>query len=98
MEYWYDSFHTGAMRIIDRDRQIIYGSDPKEKHWEVMFKIIGKNKICVDFNTKKTHRIHKIMIATFTDRQNSLEWSDGNIWRRMRVDPHIVLAKVDSKK
>ena len=29
MEYWYDPRHTGALRVIDTKKQIIYGSDPK---------------------------------------------------------------------
>ena len=29
--------------------------------------------------------------ATYKEKKNQLHWSDGNIWRRIPLDPSIVL-------
>jgi hypothetical protein len=101
LEYWFDTHHTGCMRIIDHNKQIIYGSDPKEKQWQVSFTYkpnTNKKTLVIDFATKRTHRVHKIMIATYIDRQNSLLWNDDNIWQRIRVNPRTVLQYYENEK
>jgi hypothetical protein len=55
LEYWYDKHHTGALRIIDHANKVIYGSDPKELEWKVVFEPIQPNTILVNFHSKKTH-------------------------------------------
>ena len=91
IEYWFDKNHTGALRVLDYENNKIFGCDPKEKDWIVSFTVIDKNKISVDFHSKDTHRGHKIMIASYSDRRNSLNWPDGNVWKRIRVNPEDVL-------
>ena len=90
IEYWYDKNHTGAIRKIDYKEKTIIGDDPKEKNWKVSFQIIKKNNIIqVDFTNKKTHHGKKIMIATYKNRRNNLEWEDGNVWSRIRTKSSI---------
>ena len=100
-EYWYDPKHTGALRIIDLKNKIIYGSDPNEKKWIVNFEFINNDKLKVNFKNKKTHRFSKILYATYSNRKNSLLWSNdeysknyGNEWKRLRVDPRFVLSMI----
>jgi hypothetical protein len=87
IEYWYDKNHTGALRKIDYVKHIISGDDPREENWNVSFKLIKKNSIEIDFTNKITHHGKKIMTATYKNRRNNLEWSDGNIWFRIRTKP-----------
>jgi hypothetical protein len=101
-EYWYDSHHTGALRIVDHRAQRIHGGDPKEPMWTVRFEPTARG-LLVDFAAKRTHRGRQTMEATYEDRRQVLAWPDGNRWRRMRVDPRIVLAQMpplpdDAKK
>ena len=95
IEYWYDKNHTGALRILDNKKKLIYGGDPKELNWIVPFGKINSKTIRVDWHSKKTHHGRKIMVATYKNRRNSIAWSDGNEWKRMRVNPQIIL---DNKK
>lgn len=96
MEYWYDPQHTGAMRIIDHKNNCIYGSDPKEPLWQVSFKVLNleKKTLIVDFKNKKAHHGKKILKTTYCDRNMTLNWEDGNKWRRMKQDPRILLNKM----
>lgn len=95
IEYWFDTHHTGCLRIIDHKKNVIYGSDPAEKYWQV--KIIKNNgkQLTIDYYSKKTHIVNKIMTATYVNRRNDLVWSDGNVWKRIRMDPHVLLNHVD---
>ncbi len=94
-EFWFDSHHTGAIRIIDHQRRVIHGSDPREKRWTVPF-TYGKNRnhLVVDFSTKKTHRHCQHMEPVYRARRQVLHWPDGNEWRRIRVDPRLVLKMI----
>ena len=47
MEFWYDPNHTGALRIIDHNKGLIYGSDPKESYWIVSFEALKKDTLIV---------------------------------------------------
>ena len=47
MEFWYDPNHTGALRIIDHNKGLIYGSDPKEPYWIVSFETLKKDTLIV---------------------------------------------------
>lgn len=101
LEYWFDTHHTGCIRIIDHNTQTIYGSDPKEKEWKVLFEYkpnTNKKTLLIDFTTKKTHRVHKKMIAIYKNNRNELHWlNDGNIWLRIRVNPENVLKYYKNK-
>ena len=94
MEFWYDPQHTGALRIIDKKNNIIYGSDPNESYWEVTFNVLNNDTLIVDFRNKKTHRGKKIFRTTYEDRNMTLHWEDGNKWRRMKQDPRLLLLKI----
>ena len=97
-EYWYDPQHTGALRIIDYENSLIYGSDPNEPYWVVSFKTVDKgNSLIVDFHNKKTHHGRVILKTTYKDRRMTLHWEDGNKWRRIKQDPNILLQKVKTK-
>ena len=87
IEYWYDKNHSGTLRKIDYKQNKIIGDDPNEKNWKVSFKLVKKNIIEIDFTNKITHHGKKIMTATYINRRNNLEWSDGNIWFRIRNKP-----------
>ena len=94
-EFWYDQNHTGALRIIDHTRKMIYGSDPREKRWKVPFTTSHAGRsLQVDFGPKHTHRHHQQMEAVYRERRQVLQWPDGNKWRRVRVDPRIVLRMI----
>ncbi len=94
MEYWYDPNHTGALRIIDHNKGLIYGSDPKEPYWIVSFETLKKDTLIVDFRNKKTHHGKKMLSTKYEDRKMTLHWEDGNKWRRIRQDPRILLNKI----
>ena len=91
IEYWYDSHHTGTIRVLDHNKQIIYGSDPKELRWKVHFTYYNDYTLIVDFKTKNKHYGRTILETTYKNMRNELHWSDGNIWKRIRLDPSIVL-------
>ena len=95
MEYWYDPNHTGALRIIDHNKQIIYGSDPKDSFWVVQFEK-NKNILIVNFKNKKTHHGKKILLTKYEDRNMTLHWEDGNKWRRIKQNPMILLTKLNN--
>ena len=48
----------------------------------------------MDFQKKKTHHGRRIMEPRYTQRRQILAWPDGNEWRRVRVDPRIVLSMI----
>ena len=93
MEFWFDPRHTGALRIIDYKKGLIYGSDPNEPHWVVSFEKITDDSIKVNFENKKTHHGKQVMIAKYSNRRNNLNWPDTNVWLRIRQDPRILLFK-----
>ena len=94
-EYWYDSHHTGALRVLDHGTMQIYGSDPAEAHWKVPFQYgRTRNELEVHFDSKKTHRVHQCMKPVYRCRRQILKWPDGNEWRRIRVNPNRVLQQV----
>ena len=90
--YWFDPQHTGALRIMDSTTKTIRSADSNKEIWVVHYTQKGKTLI-VDFSTKNGHRGNRIIEATFSHRNNTLLWSDGNKWQRIRVDPHIVLNR-----
>jgi len=94
LEFWYDSNHTGGLRIIDYNKGYIYGSDPKEPYWRVSFEALTKDTLIVDFHAKNTHHGKKIMSTKYEDRKMTLHWEDGNKWRRMKQDPRILLNRI----
>ena len=91
MEYYYDPNHTGTLRVLDPQKRVIYGSDPKELRWKVFFTYADRHTLNVDFSTKNKHYGATHLTATYKENRNQLHWSDGNIWRRIRLDPSIVL-------
>lgn len=94
VEYWYDPRHTGGLRIIDYNKNEIYGSEPSEPVWSVTFDCLDNNRLMVDFHNKKTHHGRKILRTTYEDRRMTLHWEDGNKWRRIKQDPCILLRKM----
>ena len=90
--YWFDPQHTGALRIIDNNTKTIRSADSNKEIWVVHYTKQDK-RLIVDFSKKKGHRGNKIIEATFSDRNNTLLWSDGNKWYRIRVDPNIILKR-----
>ena len=98
-EFWYDAHHTGALRVVDHERLCLYGSDPSEKNWTVSFEYVDAKKsgLRVDFQNKRTHHGRRIMEPRYTQRRQILAWPDGNEWRRVRVDPRIVLSMIAKK-
>ena len=95
IEYWYDPNHTGTLRVLDPNTKTIYGSDPKEPHWKVLFDHKNDHTLVVDFKTKRKHHGRTILETTYKNMRNELHWSDGNVWRRIRLDPSIVLDYYD---
>ena len=91
MEIWFDRKHTGALRVVDTQRGIIHGSDPKEARWSVHFEALDARRMRVDFGTKRTHHGRRIMVAEYMRRKTELHWPDGNVWLRVRTDPRPVL-------
>lgn len=98
IEYWYDPNHTGTLRILDHKNKTIYGSDPKELEWKVNFTNKNKNTLIVNFDTKNKHHGKNILETTYKNMRNELHWSDGNIWRRIRLDPYIVINYFKKQK
>jgi hypothetical protein len=100
-EYWYDPKHTGALRIIDKKKNIIFGSDPGEKKWRAYIEEISDTEMIVDFGPKKTHRNYKIFVAKYTNRRQQLEWYAlgkggelDNTWLRIRVPVENVISQI----
>lgn len=94
MEYWFDPRHTGAIRVIDKQRQIIHGSDPNEPLWEVTFECLDAQSIRVDFSNKRTHHGRRVMTAHYAQRRSRLMWPDSNVWLRIRVSPRKLIRHV----
>lgn len=97
MELWYDTHHTGALRIIDFNTHTITGSDPECQLWTVPFTFFGKKKICIDFHSKPTHKKNKILYAKFHDKNllsfyktNTLD-SPINTWMKVGHDPTYLI-------
>ena len=51
----------------------------------------NNHTLVVNFKTKHKHYGNIILEATYKNMRNELHWSDGNVWRRIRLDPSIVL-------
>ena len=98
MEYWYDSRHTGALRVIDHRRGRLFGGDSSEVFWTASVRRVDDKTIEVDFVDKRTHHGRRIMHAVYKDRRNRLHWPDGNVWRRLRVDPRTLIEHLPSDK
>jgi len=98
IEYWYDPQHTGAVRVLDHNKRIIYGSDPKLLTWKVQFEPKDSHTLLVDFRSKEKHYSRTQITATYRNKNNELYWDDGNVWKRIRVDPRIVLHYSDIQK
>ena len=96
MEYWYDPQHSGALRVIDLKKKTIYGSDPKLSKWKVSFEHRDSHALIVDFSSKTKHYSRKTILATYKNMRNELHWDDGNVWKRIRVDPTIILDSIKS--
>ena len=94
MEYWYDPRHTGALRVIDTKKQIIYGSDPNEPYWVVTYKKLNSHSLEVHFDDKRTHHGKNVLVTNYEDRNMTLHWEDGNKWKRIKMDPNILLNKL----
>lgn len=97
IEYWFDPNHTGALRIIDYNKHLIYGSDPKELYWVVHFKLLDNHTIIVDFHNKKTHHGKVFLNAKYINRRNILKWEDGNQWLRIRHNPTLLINNLSNK-
>lgn len=110
IEYWYDPNpeHLGAIRIIDKKNKVILGSDPDLPIWKVSYQIIGRQLLEIDFHSKKTHRIHKILYAKFSNKGNDLNFmikKDDkeyiNTWKKIGNDPTILteyFSKIEKNK
>ena len=102
-EYWYDPNpeHCGAIRIIDYKDHKIYGSYPDLPYWDVPFEIIDQNNIKIDFHLKKTHKIQKILYATFLNQRQNLNFRINqkddpvkdkiNSWQKIGQNPEILI-------
>jgi hypothetical protein len=102
-EYWYDPNpeHCGAIRIIDYKDHKIYGSDPDLPYWVVTFEFIDIDDIKIDFHLKKTHKIQKILYATFLNQRQNLNFRINqkddpvknkiNSWQKIGQNPEILI-------
>ena len=112
LEYWFDSNpeHDGAIRVIDYNQQIIYGSDPDLPIWIVKFEYVDKKQIRIDFSTKKTHIYNKILYATFTNNNQLLRFTINKHdklprfstfkggWQKIGCNPSILINYLNKKK
>lgn len=108
-EYWYDPNpeHLGAIRIIDYRDHKIYGSDPDLLYWVVSYEVIGKNDFKIDFHSKKTHKIQKILFAKLVNDGQNLNFrvhqnddpvkNKINSWEKIGQNPEILLHLISSK-
>ena len=95
-EVWFDPRHTGALRILDPNTHRIHGTDPREPRWSVDYEPLSDGRIRVNFASKATHHGARTMIAQYAERRRTIEWPDGNRWRRVCVDPGPLLARYPS--
>jgi hypothetical protein len=105
-EYWYDPNpeHLGAIRIIDYKEHKIYGSDPDLPYWTVSFDIVNKDDIKINFHSKKTHKIKKILYAKFVNNRQNLNFrllqkddpvkDKINSWEKIGQNPEILIKKL----
>ena len=88
-EYWFDSHHRGALRII-RDNKV-HGTDRmrdgSSQRWHANIVQKTGRRIRVDFRTKSWHGGRVELWALYGPGNNTLEWEDGNVWHRMWSDP-----------
>ena len=101
-EYWYDPNpeHLGAIRIIDYQNHKIYGSDPDLPYWVVSYEEIGKNDFKIDFHSKKTHKVQKILFAKLVNDGQNLNFrvhqnddpikNKINSWEKIGQNPEIL--------
>lgn len=115
-EYWYDPNpeHCGAIRIIDYKDHKIYGSDPDLPYWFASFEFINKDDLKIDFHSKKTHKIQKILYAKFINQHQNLNFRINqkddpvkdkiNSWQKIGQNPEILInllinnLNINSKK
>lgn len=99
---WYDSHHTGAVRIMDENKQTIIGSDPDLPVWTVSYVPFRKNAICIDFHSKANHKEKKILYARRTPRKlffyKSKDMNEPiNVWYRIGQDPRILFENIKNE-
>ena len=102
--FWFDPNpeHLGAIRMMDLKEKIIIGSDPDLAIWKVSFEKIGRQLFRIDFHSKKTHRINKILYAKLTNKGNDLNFmikKDDteyiNTWKKIGQDPSVLIHFLD---
>ena len=107
LEYWFDPNpeHLGAIRVMDKKKNEIIGSDPDLAIWKVSYKKIGWQLFEIDFHTKKTHRVNKILYAKLTNKGNDLNFmihKDDkefiNTWKKIGNDPTILTNYISQLK
>ena len=64
---------------------------PKNFDGKFFFDYKNDHTLVVDFKTKHKHQGCTVLETTYKNKRNELQWSDGNVWRRIRLDPSIVL-------
>ena len=108
-EYWYDPNpeHLGAIRIIDYQDHKIYGSDPDLPYWVVSYKLIDKDDFKIDFHSKKTHKVQKILFAKLVNDGQNLNFrvhqkddpikNKINSWQKIGQNPEILLKLISVK-
>ena len=109
-EYWYDPNpeHLGAIRIIDYFNKKIYGSDPDLPFWKVSFEFVSDYDLRIDFNSKKTHKVQKILFAKFVNNGQNLNFRVNqqddpikdkiNSWQKIGQNPEILLKLMPRNK
>ena len=108
-EYWYDPNpeHLGAIRIIDYQDHKIYGSDPDLPYWVVSYQLIGEDDFKIDFHSKKTHKVQKILFAKLVNDGQNLNFrvhqkddpikNKINSWQKIGQNPEILLELIPVK-
>ena len=92
---------------MDYQNHKIYGSDPDLPYWVVSYEEIGKNDFKIDFHSKKTHKVQKILFAklindgqnlNFRVHQNDDPIKDKiNSWEKIGQNPEILLRLIGLK-
>ena len=93
--FWFDSHHRGALRCIcglDLWGTDI-GRDGRSRLWQARIVTKSKTRLLIDFTTKTPPRGRMRLEAVYGPGRNTLHWSDGNVWRRVRSDPSKLFIK-----
>ena len=88
--FYYDPNHGGCFRKITKinSKQYkitgAYGDDEPEtgSKWTAIATFVNKNTFNVDFSGKK-HKIHGDYITKWNKNTRTLNWQDGNKWKKM---------------